>query len=1045
MWGLILAWIIVVVVPVLLLHTVLLTVLSEDEKRLQIQAREELSREMAAFQSDLNVPDQIGMRFHLLDAAIRRSLKGDIRRSDSTHPGWQRPVITASEIAGLFRRHFNVSPLLVAVGEERSGSGENFTFYANPRRFDDLHRPSAKAMFSLLAYHAGLEDAQSSPGLVRRAYSVILGSNKPADPFPGAPLAFVSTKFGGGFFHLFGTRLHIKGRPGRAYMIVLREDDLSPANILGFARGRCANSGVKRTFIAPMCLRLTVFRRSSRGLFLLDHLPYRVSRLGESRGVSLLNRFDNGPNQKGVGSDSPPIDFPHPVAAVLKPQRLLEHPVRLALPVLDAFFFLGCLVGCALLLRAHGSHFESHLKLRTRLAVAIAAAVVPPIAGFWLVGISFAQFSDRLERVQVIDRMVERLEGFERALTARESVLVGLFWEIRNRVEASISDTPASLARLLFDAGNLDGINRLFLFRSDGLEVNEIPVAAHAELKRLESEGHRASAERKTLSSMRAVAIRSFLESGTTSRETYERWKRERRIDRMTQESIEFLSTEKILGILDDSGSQLRVAFPGLESASMISFMITSPGSHFMPIAMFYASFNRERVGKSFFRRLSTRPGEFLDQFGRFEIRCAVFPLIRSVGSLGYPSFEARRPDIIQAAETSRRLRGVWQSERESSDGPVIRAGKMFVDHPFIAVATAHSRFGGGCVWENMGIFGGLAIYSFLVVGLLATLLSRMFAEPLEEVRRAVLSIGAGDVRIRPNVGGADEFGELAIAVGNMAQGLLERERMTRFVSARLVQAVHETGGEALNARGESLEVAVLFSDIRGFTTLTEKNPAEAIVELLNAYFDAMEKPIIAEDGVIDRFIGDAIQAVFYPLRPEHASQNDPAQRAARAALAMRVQLRAFNEARERAGQFVIATGIGIARGRVTAGRIGSKFGRLDETVVGDVPAQASRYESLSRYGTESRIIIGAAEKSFLTQIVQIKPLPFPEEVDQEFAQSLFELVEARSSGSGALSEVGQEPGLLRPEVLEPGLLKPEIHETGLLRPENFGPGSGKP
>ena len=150
--------------------------------------------------------------------------------------------------------------------------------------------------------------------------------------------------------------------------------------------------------------------------------------------------------------------------------------------------------------------------------------------------------------------------------------------------------------------------------------------------------------------------------------------------------------------------------------------------------------------------------------------------------------------------------------------------------------------------------------------------------------------------------------------------------------------------------------VAVLASDIRSFTAIGEKYSPAEVVDMLNSYFTSMEEAISEHGGFIDKYIGDAVQAVFY----DDAALDNYVLRACRAAMQMRRHLAALNAARRKLGLFTIENGIGIDCGQVVSGSIGSESGRKDFTVIGRVIEQAAALEALT-VNTESRILISVA------------------------------------------------------------------------------------
>jgi adenylate cyclase len=167
---------------------------------------------------------------------------------------------------------------------------------------------------------------------------------------------------------------------------------------------------------------------------------------------------------------------------------------------------------------------------------------------------------------------------------------------------------------------------------------------------------------------------------------------------------------------------------------------------------------------------------------------------------------------------------------------------------------------------------------------------------------------------------------------------------MRRFMSQHVVDQVMEHEGEDL-LFGRACRASVLFADIRNFTSLAETLQPRETVDMLNEVFTELVEAVAASDGVLDKFLGDAIMAVYgAPL----SSGRDP-QNAVESALAMVRLVGSLNERRRQRGREGLQLGIGISTGDVVAGTIGS-LKRMDYTVIGDSVNLASRLQQLTRH-----------------------------------------------------------------------------------------------
>ena len=202
-----------------------------------------------------------------------------------------------------------------------------------------------------------------------------------------------------------------------------------------------------------------------------------------------------------------------------------------------------------------------------------------------------------------------------------------------------------------------------------------------------------------------------------------------------------------------------------------------------------------------------------------------------------------------------------------------------------------------------------------------------------------------GNLQYRSQIERGDELGFIAQSFNEMVDGLEERELIRdtfgRFVSHEVAEAVL-TGRVPL--QGERRDVSILFQDIRGFTSLSERLDPAVLLRLLNQFFTEVVAAVEAEGGVVKQFLGDGVMALFGAPQP----YPDHAERAVRAALGIVDRLKGLNETLQEQGIGPLEIGVGIHTGAVVAGLIGPD-NRIEYGVVGDAVNLASRVESLTR------------------------------------------------------------------------------------------------
>ena len=263
-------------------------------------------------------------------------------------------------------------------------------------------------------------------------------------------------------------------------------------------------------------------------------------------------------------------------------------------------------------------------------------------------------------------------------------------------------------------------------------------------------------------------------------------------------------------------------------------------------------------------------------------------------------------------------------------------------------------------------ILGGLIIALGILV---AILLGHGFSRPINTLVNATREIGKGNFNLRLKMERKDELGHLANSFNFMAQELHNKQQVEscfgRYVSQDVARLIL-SNPEKYWLEGSVGEASILFTDIRGFTAYTEKNDPSKVVQNLNQYFEIVTHCVLKYGGRIDKFVGDAVLAVFGV--PVYCA--DHALRAAAAAEMIQEELQGY--AGQSDNPLLAKVGVSIDSGNVLSGTLGSKV-KMEYTVIGDRVNVASRLNSLAKAG---EILISGFTFDHIQDKVMVTALP---------------------------------------------------------------------
>jgi adenylate cyclase len=270
-----------------------------------------------------------------------------------------------------------------------------------------------------------------------------------------------------------------------------------------------------------------------------------------------------------------------------------------------------------------------------------------------------------------------------------------------------------------------------------------------------------------------------------------------------------------------------------------------------------------------------------------------------------------------------------------------VRIGALYLGFSDQSIRQTIAKARNQTFWITvLMIFGGIGG---------ATGLAIVLTKPILKLAQGTKAIAAGNFEIALPVSSRDEIGDLTQSFNDMANSLRRGEKIKRafgsYVARQVVDEILKHPDE-ITFSGERRDVTVIFCDMRGFTPLTERLPPEEVVAALNSFYSLMIDLTIKNDGTINKFLGDAVMAIFGAptAYPDHCL------RAIETALEMQAGVAELSARRVAEGKEAITIGIGISAGEAVAGTVGTE-NQMEYTVIGDKVNLAARLESNAKPG----------------------------------------------------------------------------------------------
>ncbi|GAB4269447.1 MAG: hypothetical protein Kow0029_05430 [Candidatus Rifleibacteriota bacterium] len=743
------------------------------------------------------------------------------------------------------------------------------------------------------------------------------------------------------------------------YYMVFRGEDIKPDNIVKNALS-FSSHGAKR-YLIKKSIDKPFFTENKKGLFYISNMP-------SSFYQALVDR-----SLKQFVSKKKLKDFfrTHAICTFLD-SRFLKSENRQLLKLLSLSGKVIVLILYPIIIISLIRLDRVRLKLNHKLKIAVALVIFVPVAAIFITGKLINSAIQKHRIISIQTRMKRHLRLFEQYWHETQTIILTRLLQRKKTDSIVFMEKDFSLQKLmeLYKKQMNVGIDHLSLF----LDINGRNLFFDESLKIV----------RKLNRFERVGLFKVLNELGQVN---------------INSPAIKKITKEQyLLGTYGDSFWQVYATSDNLARENeyihdfftieplkkvILQFIATSL-KPFKPFVIHCYEVGGANYGKHYLEKLAMNGNlKTSEHVENCTIDYGIF--LRTSNSLrkfSYPHNSAVIRHLKAVAEKAIKMRSSGSSTSRETSETVLSSWIFQDDSPIVFVGQARFLNEGGTSFMIELLPWLLITYGLIATILISNGLSNFFLKPVELLLKGISLVNSSFYNFKLQPGSYDEFANLSDSFNKMNEGLVEREKMKRFVSDKLFESIQNEKEISTKETG-SVELVVLSSDIRNFTTISEQNDPELVVSLLNDYLTAMEIAIKKFDGSIEKIIGDAIIATFYG-----DNLKESLIRACKASMAMKQSLKVFNDQRKLQHLFTIENGVGIASGIAVSGFAGGRARRKEFVLIGEVFRESEKLEAKSKYGRHSKIILNDDAKNKLDDSFEFTLLQ-SENIDQ----SAWELV----------------------------------------------------
>jgi class 3 adenylate cyclase len=793
---------------------------------------------------------------------------------------------------------------------------------------------------------SGKKQSNSRGKLFKQVFSTILGIREKPEFSTGKLYSFFTTKLKGRRLFAWLSDYEPTYEEGKkiTFFIAFTEDSVSLKKHFYNARFKNSASKIKRLYgLLPASLKRYYFEANDGTISLVKPVSIESLRYGSHTNRSPLNlnignrRLDKSPAKAFY---------------LVSQTNISDYKKQLSgyESIADLFFLVVSFLGLYVL---QILCFEGRIpfNINTKLFIAIFAAIVLPIAVFMAVSHRYFGFFQKLLYQNQRHSLEQELRLLEFNIQDNQNLQLNKLRQFKNSLKTRLYLNRAQM--LDFFAQKLGQIYDGYVFiRNDGLVIDKLNEFLNLKAKDLQKLDFLCQL-------FKSQACRIFVELGVQTSNFNKKIKASSHGIKILAISDLFLPLDLMNFCLQDGevfGSE------GIETGDfrLITYNLF-PDEASKPQAFAGFILDAGKRSQKYLFQQADRNNIFVERKNGILYRKAVFQLDggnrmqnKEITNC-WPAQAAKDKDFLRIF---RRIIGGNSDSgwiETATDGTVkLFAGRKVAKLPLIITATA--------IIDNIALKSSLLglmllifiLYALFIIIILANSLTLVFLRPVKALLRATGLINQGNYPLIES-GAVLEMGVLLQKFNYMTTGLLERQRLKRFVSEEATKNIEIESYDLKQRSGEKIEAAVMFIHVRDFADLCNQLSATKIISILNTYYSFVEPVIKTNEGAIDKYVGDAVMADF---TSKGGAGSDSFYNACNAACKMISSLQQLKRKLANNGLPEVEIGIGIAGGKAIRGRVGAKKGRKDFTLIGNVVNLSARLEALTHNNDFSGIMV---------------------------------------------------------------------------------------